>query len=60
MVKHRVVVAAEVQRLLPARVRGELRSLLTQLGEDTSLADEIHAAYLDEKASLKAYYLSLH
>ena len=41
-------------------IETEIRSLLTQLGEDTSLADEIHAAYLDEKASLKAYYLSLH
>lgn len=37
-----------------------IRSLLTQLGEDTSLADEIHAAYLEEKAAKKAYYLSLH
>ena len=41
-------------------IETEIRSLLTQLGEDTSLADEIHEAYLDEKASLKAYYLSLH
>ena len=41
-------------------IEAEIRSLLTQLGEDTSLVDEIHAAYVDEKASLKAYYLSLH
>lgn len=38
----------------------EIRDLLTQLGEDTALADEIHAAYVDKKAAQKAYYLSLH
>ena len=37
-----------------------IRSLLEQLGDSTSLADEIHAAYLEEKAAKKAYYLSLH
>ena len=37
-----------------------IRSLLTQLGDSTSLVDEIHAAYLEEKAAKKAYYLSLH
>lgn len=41
-------------------MEGSIRSLLTQLGEDTTLADEIHAAYLEEKATKKAYYLSLH
>lgn len=41
-------------------IEDEIRTLLTQLGEDTALADEIHTAYTEEKASLKAYYLSLH
>lgn len=41
-------------------VETRIRDLLTQLGESTSLADEIHAAYTEKKATLKAYYLGLH
>lgn len=37
-----------------------IRALLAKLGESGALADEIHAAYLEEKAAKKAYYLSLH
>ena len=37
-----------------------IRALLAKLGETGALADEIHAAYLEEKAAKKAYYLSLH
>ena len=55
--------ALEQEKECDARMKAaedSVRSLLTQLGEDTSLADEIHAAYLEEKAAKKAYYLSLH
>mgnify|MGYP006886765988 CR=1 FL=1 len=55
--------ALEKEKECDARMKAaedSVRSLLTQLGEDTSLADEIHAAYLEEKAAKKAYYLSLH
>ena len=43
-----------------ASIEDSVRSILKQLGEDTSLADEIHSAYLEEKAAKKAYYLSIH
>lgn len=43
-----------------SEVERSIRSVLTQLGESTALADEIHSAYEDEKATKKAYYLSLH
>ena len=43
-----------------ASIEDSVRSVLKQLGEDTSLADEIHSAYLEEKAAKKAYYLSIH
>lgn len=43
-----------------SEVESSIRSVLTQLGESTALADEIHSAYEDEKATKKAYYLSLH
>ena len=55
--------ALEKEKECDARMKAaedSIRSLLTQLGEDASLADEIHAAYLEEKAAKKAYYLSLH
>ena len=55
--------ALEKEKECDARIKAaedSIRSLLTQLGEDNSLADEIHAAYLEEKAAKKAYYLSLH
>ena len=42
------------------RVEDAISSLLKQLGESTSLVDEIHAAYLEEKAAKKAYYMSIH
>ncbi len=41
-------------------VEARIRSLLTQLGESTSLADEIQTTYTEKKATLKAYYLGLH
>lgn len=41
-------------------VENSIRAVLKKLGEDDSLADEIHTAYLDEKALQKAYYLNLH
>ena len=43
-----------------AEVENAIRAVLKRLGEDGSLADEIHTAYLDEKATMKAYYLNLH
>lgn len=55
--------ALEKEKECDARMKAaedSIRSLLTQLGENTSLADEIHAAYLEEKVAKKAYYLSLH
>ena len=41
-------------------IEDSIRAVLKQLGEDTSLADEIHSAYVEEKAAKKAYYLSQH
>lgn len=38
----------------------KIRDILTQLGESTAVVDEIHATYLEEKATKKAYYLGLH
>lgn len=43
-----------------SELEGDIRTLLTTLGEDTALADEIHRVYEEEKATKKAYYLSLH
>ena len=42
------------------RMEDAISSLLKQLGESSALVDEIHAAYLEEKAAKKAYYLSIH
>lgn len=39
---------------------GEIRTLLATLGEDGTMADEIQRVYEEEKATKKAYYLSLH
>lgn len=55
--------ALEKEKECDARMQtleDQIRSLLTQLGEDTALVDEIHTTYMDEKAAKKAYYLSLH
>lgn len=41
-------------------MEGKIRDILTQLGESTAVVDEIHATYLEEKATKKAYYLGLH
>lgn len=38
----------------------EIRALLATLGEDGTVADEIQRVYEEEKATKKAYYLSLH
>lgn len=43
-----------------AELEDEILALLTEMGEDTSLVDDIKAAYTDEKALKKAYYLGLH
>lgn len=43
-----------------AEMEGKIRDILTQLGESTAVVDEIHATYLEEKATKKAYYLGLH
>lgn len=43
-----------------AEKEAAIREVLHQLGEDDSLVDEIHAAYLEEKTLKKAYYLNLH
>ena len=43
-----------------SELESNIRSVLKQLGEPTSLVDEIHATYLEEKAAKKAYYLGLH
>ena len=43
-----------------AGLEDRIRSVLQQLGEPTSLVDEIHSTYLAEKAAKKAYYLGLH
>lgn len=37
-----------------------MRSELTAIGADTSIADKVYDAYLNEKALRKAYYLSLY
>ena len=41
-------------------LEGKILVLLQELGEDTSLVNEIQAAYEEEKALKKAYYLGLH
>lgn len=38
----------------------EIAGVLAELGEDTSLVEEIRSAYEEEKALKKAYYLGLH
>ena len=43
-----------------AELESNIRSVLQQLGEPTSMVDEIHSTYLAEKAAKKAYYLGLH
>lgn len=43
-----------------AEIEEKIRALLEELGEDTSLVDEIQAAYEEEKELKKAYYLGLH
>lgn len=43
-----------------AELEETIRDLLTQLGESTALVDEIQAAYTEKKATMKAYYLSIH
>ena len=55
--------ALEKEKKCDARMQtleDQIRSLLTQLGGDTALVDEIHTTYMDEKAAKKTYYLSLH
>lgn len=41
-------------------IQEKIRSLLVELGRDTSLVEEIQAAYEEEKELKKAYYLGLH
>lgn len=58
-----LALALEKEKECDARMselESDIRTLLTQLGEDTALADEIQRVYEDEKATKKAYYLSLH
>lgn len=43
-----------------AELEDEIRALLKEMGQDTSLVDDIKAAYEEEKALKKAYYLGLH
>lgn len=43
-----------------AAIETAIRELLVKLGEDISMVDDLHAAYLEEKALKKAYYLGLH
>lgn len=43
-----------------SELEGSIRSVLQQLGEPTTMVDEIHSTYLAEKAAKKAYYLGLH
>ena len=43
-----------------ADLEAKILALLQELGEDTSLVNEIQAAYEEEKALKKAYYLGLH
>lgn len=45
---------------LMADMEAKISALLTEMGEDTSLVDDIQAAYEEEKALKKAYYLGLH
>lgn len=45
---------------LMADMEQKILELLTEMEEDTSLVDDIHAAYEEEKALKKAYYLGLH
>lgn len=46
--------------VLMAEMEQKILDLLTEMGEDTSLVDDIKAAYEEEKALKKAYYLGLH
>jgi len=41
-----------------AEIENSVRAVLSRLGESTELADQIHEAYLEEKALKKAYYLN--
>ena len=43
-----------------SELEGKIRAILKQLDEPTTLVDEIHSTYLEEKAAKKAYYLGLH
>lgn len=43
-----------------AEIEQQIKGLLIEMGEDTSLVDEIQAAYEEEKELKKAYYLGLH
>ena len=43
-----------------AELEEKILALLQKMGEDTSLVDEIRAAYKEEKELKKAYYLGLH
>ena len=55
--------AAEKEKECDAKMselEGKIRAILKQLDEPTTLVDEIHSTYLEEKAAKKAYYLGLH
>lgn len=43
-----------------ADIEKKILDLLTEMGEDTSLVDDIQTAYEEEKELKKAYYLGLH
>lgn len=43
-----------------ADIEKKILALLTEMGEDTSLVDDIQTAYEEEKELKKAYYLGLH
>lgn len=45
---------------LMADIEAKIHDLLVEMGEDTSLVDDIKAAYAEEKELKKAYYLGLH
>lgn len=45
---------------LMADLEDKILTLLTEMGADTSLVDDIQSAYEDEKELKKAYYLGLH
>ena len=45
---------------LMADLEQKIRDLLKEMGQDTSLVDDIQTAYEEEKALKKAYYLGLH